>query len=222
MPGSIEAVAIAILAKAPVPGFAKTRLAPALSLERAARLQGRLVAKTVVTACAASTGPVTLWAAPDPDHALFAELAARHALRLARQPAGDLGARMLAAITAANGPGLIIGTDCPVLTPHHLRQAAVALRRGRDAVLVPAEDGGYVLIGLNRPQPGLFADMAWSVPTVLAETRRRLAKDRLSFCELPTLWDLDEPADLPRLREAGLADLLVGLDADPLTRGIPC
>ncbi len=118
---------------------------------------------------------------------------------------------MLAAIEAAKGPTLVVGTDCPVLTPEHLREAATALRDGMDAVIIPAEDGGYVLIGLCRPQPRVFADMAWSVPTVLAETRRRLAAARLAFGELPTLWDLDLPGDLARLHEAGLEALVAGL-----------
>lgn len=211
------AVAIAILAKAPVPGFAKTRLAPALGIERAALLQARVIAQTVDTGCTAATGPVTLWATPDPGHGFFTRLAARHRIRLARQPDGDLGARMLAAFEAVDGPALIIGTDCPVMTPDHLRRAAAALREGWDAVLVPAEDGGYVLIGLNRAQPRLFTDVTWSVPTVLMETRRRLAADRLTCRELPALWDVDIPSDLPRLRAAGLDALLAGLDADPPT-----
>ena len=222
MPGSNEtiAVAIAILAKAPVPGFAKTRLAPVLGPERAARLQARLIVRTVETACAAVTGPVTLWAAPNPDHMLFMALAARDGLRLARQPDGDIGARMLAAMEAAHGPALIIGTDCPALTPDHLRRAAAVLRDGCDAVLVPAEDGGYVLIGLNQPQPRLFVDMTWSVPTVAEETRRRLAAGGLTFRELPTLWDLDVPSDLPRLEAAGLAGVLFGLEEEPLWAGV--
>ena len=83
-------------------------------------------------------------------------------------------------------------------------------------MLVPAEDGGYVLIGLNRPQPRLFVDMTWSVPTVVEETRRRLAAGGLTFRELPTLWDLDVPSDLPRLEAAGLAGVLVGLEEEPL------
>ncbi len=211
MPASVEPVAVAILAKAPIPGFAKTRLAPALGLEGAAELQGRLVARTVATTCAAGLGSVTLWAAPDTSHPLFGSLAQRHGLRLARQGVGDLGARMLAAIEAAKGPTLVVGTDCPVLTPDHLRDAATVLRGGQDAVTIPAEDGGYVLIGMRRPQPTLFADMTWSVPTVLAETRRRLAAAHLSCRELPTLWDLDLPGDLARLHEAGLEALVAGL-----------
>jgi rSAM/selenodomain-associated transferase 1 len=201
-------VAIAILAKAPVAGFAKTRLIPALGEAGAATLQARLTERAVATAMAADTGPVTLWAAPDQHHPSFAHLAARFALALARQHDGDLGARMLAALAAANGPALVIGTDCPALTADHLRTAADVLRAGTDAVLIPAEDGGYVLVGARAPHPALFGGMAWGTASVMADTRRRLVELGLSWREPAILWDVDLPADLERLRAAGWQDLL--------------
>jgi glycosyltransferase A (GT-A) superfamily protein (DUF2064 family) len=93
---------------------------------------------------------------------------------------------------------MVIGTDCPALTADHLRGAASALA-DHDVVLVPAEDGGYVLIGMRAPQPGLFSDMVWGTETVLAETRARIARLGLTSCELETLWDVDRPEDLARL-----------------------
>jgi rSAM/selenodomain-associated transferase 1 len=189
---------LAVLAKAPVPGFAKTRLIPAIGADAAAMLQERLTEKTVQTALAARLGPVTLWCAPEVTHASFRALAGRHSLALARQPDGDLGARMLAAFEAAHGPALVIGTDCPVLTLVHLRAAAEALTRA-DVVLIPAEDGGYVLIGMAAPHPALFAGMSWGTPTVLAETRARIAAQGLETIELAPLWDLDCEADLARV-----------------------
>jgi len=203
-----EPVAVAVLAKAPVAGFAKTRLVPVLGAARAASLQERLIARAVATTCDAAVGPVTLWATPDESHAVFRALAARFDIALARQCDGDLGARMLAAVTAASGPALVVGTDCPAMTAEHLRFAADVLRRGTDAVVLPAGDGGYVLIGLRRPQPALFADMRWSTPQVMAETRRRLRSLGLSWQEPVTLWDLDVPEDLARLQELGLEDLV--------------
>jgi hypothetical protein len=197
-----DPVAIAVLAKAPVPGLAKTRLAPALGDDGAAALQERLTAHAVATACATEIGPVTLWAAPDPSHASFRALTGQHPITLAAQPDGDLGARMLTAIAAANGPALVIGTDCPALTPDHLLVAAAHLRNGIDAVLIPAEDGGYVLIGMRKPQPALFADMTWSTDEVAADTRRRMARLNLSWREPVRLWDVDRPEDLARLEPA--------------------
>ncbi len=112
---------------------------------------------------------------------------------------------MLTAIEAASGPALVIGTDCPALTVDHLRAAADVLRAGTDAVVCPARDGGYVLIGMHSPEPKLFADMPWSTPSVMAETRRRLRQFKLTWREPALLWDIDTPDDLRRLDEVGLA-----------------
>lgn len=203
MPRALEPVAVAILARAPLPGLAKTRLIPVLGAHAAAGLQETLTERAIEAACAAATGPVTLWGTPDIGHRMFADLAARFPVALARQPEGDLGARMLAAFDAADAPALVIGTDCPALTAAHLRQAADVLRQGRDAVIIPADDGGYVLIGARRPQPVLFGDMIWSADSVMAVTRGRLRAAGLSFEELPPLWDIDREADLDRAEREG-------------------
>jgi hypothetical protein len=187
---------IAILAKAPVPGFAKTRLIPAIGAHAAAVLQERLTEQTVATAVAAQIVPVTLWCAPAPSHPSFMDMARRFSISLKRQPEGDLGARMLAA--SGDGPTLVIGSDCPALAPPHLRAAAEALT-GADVVLIPAEDGGYVLIGTRAPCPDLFTGMTWGVDTVLAETRKRIAALGLKAVELAPLWDVDSEGDLARM-----------------------
>jgi hypothetical protein len=196
---------ISILAKAPVAGLAKTRLIPALGPEGAAALAARLIEHMVGICAAAATGPVTLWTAPDDTHPLFAAMRDRHGVTLARQPDGDLGARMHAAVAAANGPVLVVGTDCPAMITDHLREAAKALR-DRDAVVIPAEDGGYVLIGLRQPCEALFSGMQWSVASVMAETRRRLRSLGLSWRELAPLWDIDTPENLARLQREELLD----------------
>jgi rSAM/selenodomain-associated transferase 1 len=206
--GSPEGVAIAILAKAPVPGLAKTRLAPVLGADGAASLQARFIAHAVTTAQSAAVGPVTLWAAPDPHHPVFRAIAATPGVALAAQPEGDLGARMMAAVEAARGPAIVVGTDCPALTPEHLRAAASALIDGIDVVIIPVDDGGYGLIGMQRPQPALFEGMTWSTSSVMAQTRRRLSRLGLSWREPARLWDIDIPADLDRLAGAGLASLM--------------
>ena len=199
-----QAVCIAILAKAPVPGYAKTRLIPALGAQGAARLQRRFTRDAVRVAIEAQLGEVVLWCAPDATHRLFRALQRTTGIRCTNQPAGDLGQRMLHAATVAFPAGaskavLVMGTDCPALRPHHLRAAAVALR-DVDAVFIPAADGGYVLVGLRQPQPGLFTGMTWSTDRVMAETRQRAAALALQIRELPTLWDVDTPSDLRRLQ----------------------
>jgi rSAM/selenodomain-associated transferase 1 len=200
MPPRIEPVAIAILAKAPIPGLTKTRLIPVLGAHAAAMLQEALTARAVETALAAKTGPATLWATPDATHPTFRELAIGSRIAIRRQPDGDLGVRMLAACEAVSGPVLVIGTDCPSLLPAHLHTAAEALREGRDVAVIPAEDGGYVMIGTRQPQPILFKDISWGTETVMSETRKRIAAAGLTCRELSALWDIDRPDDLERLR----------------------
>lgn len=203
------AARILVFAKAPVAGAVKTRLAPALGPEGAARLQARLVRRTVARVSACGLAPFELHVAPDGRHPLFRSLAGT-GVTLVAQQGRDLGGRMHAALAAALGSAefaILIGTDCPALDRAYLALACDALAQGHPAVLGPAEDGGYVLIGLRRPAPTLFAGIDWGGPQVLAQTRRRLADLGWAAVELPTLWDLDRPADLQRLGAAERAEL---------------
>lgn len=190
-----------MLAKAPLPGYAKSRLIPALGAEGAAKLQRAFTKNAVGTAIAANLGPVTLWCTPHPQHRLFRALRRLHGIQTFVQASGDLGARMHLAfrLHCATGPLLLTGTDCPALRPNHLRLAAAALLAGNDAVFVPAEDGGYALVGLRQPQPALFMGMTWSTESVMEVTLQRSASLGLKVHLLEPLWDVDAPADLERL-----------------------
>jgi uncharacterized protein len=207
-----EPVGIAILAKSPIAGTVKTRLAMMLGVDGATALHERFVARTVAAAAEAATGPLTLWGSPDERHPYFQDLAHRFSLTLLRQPDGDLGERMHAAVAHAGGPTLVIGTDCPLLTAMHLSDAAEVLRAGGDAVVFPADDGGYVLIGLARPVPELFTGMAWSTDGVMMETRQRMRRLGLSWREPAQMWDVDRPSDVRRMQREGLGQLLEGID----------
>src|SRR5690349_1288683 len=151
-------VRVAVFAKAPVPGQVKTRLVPLLGAEGAARLHEELVLRSLGVAADAGIGGVELWCAPDSAHPFFSRCAARFGARLRDQRGVDLGSRMAEAFRAAlcdNAALVLIGSDCPTLTPQSLRDAASALE-SNDAVLAPAEDGGYVLVGLSGPDHGIF------------------------------------------------------------------
>lgn len=190
--------ALIVFAKAPIPGYAKTRLARAIGSEAAARLARRMLAETVNNAVAADVGPVELCCAPDDSHPAFLDAAATHHLALTRQGDGDLGARMHRALerTLRVYPrALLIGTDAPGLGPQQLRDAA-RLLRSQPAVFGPAADGGYVLVGLSAPHLGLFEEIEWSTPRVMAQTRERARQLGLALGELPPLADVDEPDDL--------------------------
>jgi uncharacterized protein len=212
-PANPEPIGIAILTKAPVEGRVKTRLAMMLGVDGATALHERFVTRTVEAAAAAATGPITLWASPDEHHPFFRALAEKFPISFARQPDGDLGERMHTAIAQAHGPTIVIGTDCPLLTAAHLHDAAEVLRGGADAVIFPAEDGGYVLIGARRPIPELFTNMAWSTDGIMLETRQRLRHLGLSWREpVQHLWDVDRPTDVMRMRREGMTELLAGID----------
>jgi len=194
---------VAVFAKAPNPGEVKTRLVPALGEHGAAALQRALATHAIETAVEAGIGPVELWCAPDTGHPFFAECSRRYGVTLIAQGEGDLGARMQRAFEAMLSQvarALIVGSDIPAMTPDYLRAAGAALAEGQDAVLGPAEDGGYVLIGLRRVVPDLFEHVRWSEPDVLAVTRSRIARLRWRHLGLPTLWDVDRPEDLKRER----------------------
>ncbi len=195
---------ILVFAKAPRAGAVKTRLIPLLGADGAASLHRQLVYRTLATATGAGAGPVQLHAAPDISDAFLQDCARRFGVALVAQRGADLGARMCHALAAAlvrHRRVIVIGTDCPLLAPRHLWDAQAALAGGNDAVLVPAEDGGYALLGLTRCDERLFADIAWGGDTVLATTRERLRALGWRWHELETLWDIDRPADYRRWSE---------------------
>ena len=201
-------LSLAVFAKAPEPGQVKTRLAPTLGAQGAAHLQERLIRHSLAGALAAAVGAVELCCAPAPSHPFFRRCADEFGVALSQQRGRDLGARMAHAVErlAARGPVILIGSDCPALTPDHLRLAADALE-DHDAVLAPAEDGGYVLIGLTRYDPRLFENIAWGSAAVLEQTRARLERLGWNYAELVPLWDVDRPEDLERLARTGLIDV---------------
>ena len=199
-----NAVGIAVFAKAPVEGVAKTRLIPLLGAKRAAALQRDLIEQTIEVAIQSKLGPVSIWCTPDCEHEAFATLAATYPVQL-HQSGPDLGASLLHAFETLTirQPLLIIGTDCPMLAPSHLIECSLALRQGTDAVFLPTEDGGYALVGAGRPIPSLFCDMPWSTDQVMSETRSRARRIGLTITELGVLWDIDTPADYSRALAAG-------------------
>jgi rSAM/selenodomain-associated transferase 1 len=119
--------------------------------------------------------------------------------RLTGQGPGDLGQRMHRAFVQASSSQLsaavLVGIDTPDLEPEHIVHAFAALRT-HDAVLGPATDGGYYLIGLLRPEPTLFDDMPWGSSRVLELTRQRLGEASKTVSLLGELSDVDRPEDL--------------------------
>ena len=208
MPPTNDKRRLLVFAKAPRPGEVKTRLIPLLGAEGAAALHAKLIKHTLTMVRQAALGPIELHGTPADDDFLR-HCSGRYDARLVEQCAGDLGARMRHAFEQALSDAtaaILIGTDCPALTPRHLRQAAQALSNGNDAVFCAVEDGGYALIALSRCDSSLFGDISWSTATVMQQTRERLTRLRYRWTELDPLWDIDRPADYERLVASGLLD----------------
>lgn len=197
----MSATRILVFAKAPVPGRVKTRLIPALGTTGAARLARRMLDHTLEQALAARIGPVELCASPAIASRDWAGFTLPPGIEHSDQGEGDLGARLARASLRAlhlNNRVLLIGTDCPGLSARRLREAAAALER-HDAVIHPALDGGYPLLGLRAFHPSLFTDMPWSTAAVAELTLARM--QALEWCVWvgDELADIDEPADLIHL-----------------------
>lgn len=201
-----DETAVLVFARAPVAGAVKTRLIPVIGEHGAAALQRSLVERTLAVARAAGLGPVELWCAPDTGDPFFADCRERFGASLHRQCDGDLGARMRQALEDAltrSRHALLIGSDCPSFSPADLQAADRALREGCDAVFCPAEDGGYMLVGLSNAMPALFDAMPWGGDNVMEETRQRLRNLGWRWHELPVHWDVDRPEDYQRLVREG-------------------
>jgi rSAM/selenodomain-associated transferase 1 len=197
---------ILVFAKAPVPGRVKTRLSAAVGRRGAARIYRRMLWDALNRLTAARLCPVELWCSPSTDHAFFHACRRRFGVVLRVQQGTDLGARMHYALRHSLTHGarraLVVGGDCPDLTADDCRRALAMLGEHRDAVLGPATDGGYVLIGSRRPAARLFAGIEWGGSRVCALTRRRLAGMGWSWGELPPRADVDRPRDLKGRRLA--------------------
>lgn len=196
-------IAVALMARAPEPGRAKTRLIPRLGATGAARLHAALTLRALGE-IARSGLSAALWCDPDVDHPFFAECAGEFGVKLRAQSRDDLGARMLGIFRQADGPLLLMGSDCPMIDAALLRSCAEALARVQ-AVFLPTLDGGYGLVGLARPFPEIFDDMPWGTDAVMAITRRRLQRLGVVWEEPAEIWDVDTPDDLGRLAATGFS-----------------
>ncbi|MBH0200058.1 MAG: glycosyltransferase [Nitrospira sp.] len=211
---SVLGTALVIFAKAPVPGQVKTRLCPPLTPDEAATLHGSFVLDTLErTKEAVSKFKLPLdrylACAPSSTHVFFKIMEERQGVRVIDQVGDDLGSRMNQAFEALFKQGykrvLIVGTDAPSL-PLEYYKHAITLLETHDLVLGPALDGGYYLIGLNRPFPDLFTDIPWSTEQVLALTQEKAGALGLKTALLAPWRDVDTIADLQALIESSALD----------------
>jgi uncharacterized protein len=208
-----DSLHIAVFCRPVVTGAVKTRLIPTFGAEGAAQIYEQLVDRTLRTVRATcnvlntNNASASLWVAGDGAHKSVQQWSREFSMQVHVQVDGDLGEKMfdcLTHMTSAHARVLLIGTDCPAFTVEHLCDAASALNANAGWIFTPAEDGGYVLVGSSAPRREPFAHIKWSTAHVMQQTRAALHSVNIAFTEMPTLWDVDEAADVLRARETGL------------------
>ena len=200
----MKSTRVILFAKAPVAGRVKTRLISALGADGAAKLARHMLDHALNIAGAADVGSLELCASPALTHPDWQNIPLPAGLETSDQGDGDLGVRMARAAQRGLARGqnvLLIGADCPALSAQHLRAAAAALNTD-DAVLLPAQDGGYLLLGLTTHAASLFEDMPWSTAQVAELTLARMAGLGWRVAVLDALPDIDRPEDLIHLPAA--------------------
>ena len=193
-------VRLCVLAKYPAPGRAKTRLIPALGEAGAAAVASALLQHTLQLCATVGELPdgaglnTELRLTPSPADPCWQTVPQLAGFSSVAQGEGNLGERMQRAVNSE--PVVLIGADCPSLQPGDVQWAAACLHEGV-AVMIPALDGGYVLLGLPGPVPGIFDGIAWSTASVAEQTRARLRAAGMTWRERPALADLDVITDVP-------------------------
>lgn len=204
--------ALVVIAKEPVPGAVKTRLAPILGADGAARVAAAMLADTLAVVAQVDAEPWVCFAPPNA-RTRMAHLAP--GCGLLAQVEGDLGDRLAACFAALLGGGaeqvVIVAADTPHV-PRATYQAAFALLDQVDVVLGPAVDGGYYLAGAKAALPELFVGVPMGTDAVLQVTIQRAIHRRLRIGTVPMLRDLDRLEDLRAALAAG------ELNGSPRTR----
>ncbi|MDQ3702529.1 MAG: TIGR04282 family arsenosugar biosynthesis glycosyltransferase [Chloroflexota bacterium] len=192
-----------VVAKAPRAGASKTRLCPPLGLEQAATLSRAFLLDTLT--CAHRAGVLARVICRDAEEQAALEPVVGNLASVRVQQGTGLGAALESAFSQGLREGFgavgVLGSDCPTLPPHLLRQAYTAVEGGSDVALGPSADGGYYLLVARALYPALFQNMIWSTSTVAQTTLDRCAGAGLGVHLLPGWYDVDDAADLHRLRE---------------------
>jgi len=199
--------AIAVMAKEPVPGRVKTRLVSHLRPEQASLLYRAFLLDTIETVQSVGTADRFLAFTPESAEEFFRDIVPEGWVLLC-QKGLYLGER-LANVTQTlfdqgYGRVVILGSDSPDLPAGIIRQAFVDLKRA-DVIIGPCNDGGYYLIGMRSPVPGIFSGIPWSTPAVMEATMERAALFKVELSLLSPWYDVDTWEDLLHLKDAVIA-----------------
>ncbi len=195
---------ILVFAKAPVEGNVNTRLIPDIGVQAATQLQYDLVHQRLTMLTQAKVADVILMCSPDAKQNFFLQCEQNYSVELRKQMGRNLGERMMNGVREAlmrYKHCVVIGTDAPALDARLIQQAIDTLHDDTDVVFVPAEDGGYVLVGMQQCHDVLFQDIDWGTSEVMQQSRERLNKNKVSYKALETCWDVDRLEDYQRYLE---------------------
>lgn len=197
-------------------GQVKTRLQPALGEAGALQLHRQLIRFGWQQLAHSAQAPLQLWVSASGSEDFFRQLEGRP--RIHQQLGQHLGERMHHATCAALDDAeyvIVVGADCASVDGDYVAQALARLAAGERVVLGPADDGGYVLIGLRAPTPAVFDNIDWGQAQVMSQTRERLQAAGIDWHELPPKWDVDRPEDLARLALLPDWQTFVSAERDP-------
>jgi len=192
---------ILLFAKAPVEGKVNTRLIPDIGVQAATRLQYDLIHQRLSMLTEVGLCDVRLMCAPNQQDDNFLRCGNQYPITLFDQTGEDLGERMFNGVASALQQYkycMVIGTDAPALDEIKIKQVIETLRGDNSVVIVPAEDGGYVLIAMQQAHKFLFQKISWGSADVMQQTRNRLNENEVSFEELASCWDVDRLEDYQR------------------------
>lgn len=192
---------IALMSKPPVPGKVKTRLTPYFSIQQATSIYEQLLLHTASWMNELSFNATTVLAIADQLQHPFFDQSMFVGWERYLQQGDDLGQRMGNVVQHYNKPNhpvILVGGDCPGLDAMLVKKVLSVLQDGADAAIVPAEDGGYVLIGQQQYYPCLFENIVWGSERVLQQTLSQLQQGNIRYKLFPPLWDIDRPGDYLR------------------------
>lgn len=200
MNGAREPV-IGIMARAPVPGGCKTRLAKELGPDAASELYRLMLLDSLDLYAQLPCARHVLLAAPENAGVEHLSAMAPPPWSIVEQVGTGLGARLAhAALALGPGPVLLVSSDSPTVEVEVVARALPLLWDEGQVLLGPCDDGGYYLIGMSAPRVGLFEGIPWSSSQVVSRTLERCEAFGLTVHQLPVCFDVDEPDDIERLR----------------------
>ena len=197
---------VLVFAKTPLLGQVKTRLESVLGQQGALALHKALIEAVICTVKGCGLSVMELWVSSNIHHEYFVSLCNLMNIEsnnIHEQRGNDLGSRMAhAASTALQRADYVVllGADCPSVDAGYLTQALQLLEQGEEIVFGPAEDGGYVLLGLRQVPSEIFTQIPWGTAEVMKLSRQRLQQAGKKWVELSERWDVDRPEDLSRLK----------------------